>query len=157
MDDFLENIYLVLPALRYDFFSENRKFPALELPKETLRPEVRFVTMVPELRIPAHAVLMDEQFVVQAGSGARLDWIGTDGGHAGYQALFNELVDQGVLVENGDHRVFSDSYGFSSTSAAGAIIKGRATAGPTTWKVENTNQTYREWEADQLNALPEDE
>lgn len=157
MDDFLENIYLVLPALRYDFFSENRKLPALELPQKTSSPVVRFVTMVPELRIPAHAILMDEQFVVQAGSGARLEWIGSEGGHAGYQSLFNELVDQDVLIENGDHRVFSDSYGFSSTSAAGAIIKGRATAGPTTWKVEDTNQTYREWEADQLDALPDDE
>lgn len=157
MDDFLDNTYLVLPALRYDFFSENRKLPDLGSPQKNASTEVNFVTMVPELRIPARARLMDEQFVVQAGSGARLDWIGSEGGHAGYQTLFSELVDQGVLVENGDHRVFSDSYGFSSTSAAGAIVKGRPTAGPTTWKVEGTNQTYREWEGNQLDAVPDEE
>lgn len=157
MDDFLENIYLVLPALRYDFFSENRKILTFEQPDKIESSAVKFVTMVPELRIPARAILMDEQFVVQAGSGARLDWIGADGGHSNYQALFSDLVDQGVLVEKGDHRVFSDSYGFNSTSAAGAIVKGRATAGPTTWKVEGTKKTYRDWEADQLDAVPEHE
>jgi len=157
MDDFLENTYLVLPALRYDFFSENRKVSVPERSREAESHAVRFVTRVPELGIQAHAILMDEQFVVQAGSGARLSWVGAEQGHSGYQSLFNDLVDQGVLVENGDHRVFSDSYGFSSTSAAGAVIKGRATAGPTTWKVEGTRRTYRDWEADQLHAVPDEE
>ncbi len=157
MDDFLENTYLVLPALRYDFFSESRRLPSVELPEETGDHAVSFVTKVPELEIQARAMLLDEQFVVQAGSGARLNWIGAEGGHSSYQSLFNDLVDQGVLTEKGDHRVFSDSYGFSSTSAAGAIVKGRATAGPTTWKVEGTKQTYKDWEADQLDAVSEEE
>lgn len=157
MDDFLENTYLVLPALRYDFFTENRKITVSERSREIQDDVVRFVTRVPELTVQAHAILMDEQFVVQAGSAARLSWVGAEQGHSGYQSLFNDLVDQGILIENGDHRIFSDSYGFSSTSAAGAVIKGRATSGPATWRVEGTNQSYRDWEADQLAAVPEEE
>ncbi|MEW4468023.1 GIY-YIG nuclease family protein [Parasphingorhabdus sp. JC815] len=153
MDDFLENTYLVLPALRYDFFTENRKVLFPKGSETTASDAVRFITRVPGLGVEASAVLIDEQFVVQMGSGARLSWVGAQKGHPGYQTLFNELIDQGILVENGDHRIFSDNYGFSSTSAAGAIIKGRATAGPTTWTVEGTNQKYSDWEADQLDVV----
>jgi len=101
MDDFLGNTYLVLPALRYDFFSENRKVSLPERSEETESDAVRFITRVPELGIQAQAILMDEQFVVQAGSGARLNWIGAQQGHSGYQSLFNDLVEQGILIKNG--------------------------------------------------------
>jgi hypothetical protein len=60
------------------------------------------------------------------------------------------LVDQGVLRKEGDNRVFATNYAFSSTSAAGAVVNGRSTRGPTEWKIKGTTKTYAEWEAEQL-------
>lgn len=34
----------------------------------------------------------------------------------------------------------------------GAICNGRPTAGPVAWKVKGTGQTYKDWEAANLNA-----
>lgn len=151
MDDFLENIYLVLPALRFDFFTEYVR-PSSSRTEDAGASETTFVTFVPELSLIARARIVDGQFVVEAGSHARATWIGTTEGHSGYQSLFERLIDQGILVNQGDYCVFTQAYGFNSPSAAGAVIKGRSTAGPITWKVEGTGMTYKDWEANQIQA-----
>jgi hypothetical protein len=46
--------------------------------------------------------------------------------------------------------MFIQSHAFSSTSAAGAICNGRATAGRIAWKVKGTGQTYKDSEAANL-------
>ena len=66
------------------------------------------------------------------------------------QALKNKLVEKGILADQGKQKVFTESYAFSSTSAAGAVCNGRSTAGPVTWKVKDTGQTYKDWEAEKL-------
>lgn len=68
---------------------------------------------------------------------------------------YAQLVDQGVLVQQGSHRMFSKSYVFSSTSAAAAIVSGRPASGPKSWMVEGTNQNYGDWELAQLQAVEE--
>jgi len=60
------------------------------------------------------------------------------------------LVEQGILVDQGKHKVFTQSYAFPSTSAAGAVCNGRSTAGPIAWKVKGTKKTYKDWEAETL-------
>lgn len=150
MDDFIENIYLVLPALRYDFFTENARDYSMKLDLNPIPEATYFVTNVPEIDLQARAKVVDGQFIVEAGSYARSSWIGVSEHHIGYEALFNSLLDQGVLSQNDDHCIFVQSYRFNSPSAAGAVIKGRPTAGPTTWRVEGTRETYKDWEADQI-------
>jgi hypothetical protein len=54
------------------------------------------------------------------------------------------------LKESGTHRIFTENYAFSSTSAAGAVVNGRSTAGPIAWKLQETNKTYKVWEAAQF-------
>ncbi len=46
-------------------------------------------------------------------------------------------IAEGLLVANGDSYLFSKDYEFSSPSAAGAIVRGGATNGLTSWKNEN--------------------
>ena len=67
-----------------------------------------------------------------------------------------ELVDQGILVPQGSHRVFAKSYVFNSTSAAAAVVSGRPASGPKSWILEHTGQTYGDWEAAQLQAVEHD-
>ena len=64
--------------------------------------------------------------------------------------LHDELVEQGILIIEDSNRIFTENYAFSSTSAAGAVVNGRSTAGPIAWKVVETGQTYKDWEAEKL-------
>lgn len=152
MDDFLENILLVLPALRFDFLTEN------SVPQRRPEPELagveatNFVLATPRRGIEARARLEDGRFIVEAGAKASSEWVGTTSAGSTYGKLFQELVDQGILVVDGEHRTLTRDYAFSSTSGAAAVINGRPASGPISWKLEGTEKTYKDWEHDSLQA-----
>ena len=154
MEDFIENIYLVLPALRFDFFTEYAKNDSPASPEQNMSSAVNFTFDVPKYGIKARARWEDGKFIVEAGSLAR-DKGSSNAAHPTYRDLYAQLVDQGVLVQQGSHRMFSKSYVFSSTSAAAAIVSGRPASGPKSWMVEGTNQNYGDWELAQLQAVDE--
>lgn len=155
MEDFLENIYLVLPALRFDFFTEQTKddTPAATAPAAS--GAVFFTFDIQRHGIKARARWEDGKFIVEAGSLARDKWASA-AAHATYENLYEQLVDQGILLPEGPHRVFSKSYVFNSTSAAAAVVSGRPASGPKSWIVEHTQQTYGDWEAAQLQAVDQE-
>lgn len=87
---------------------------------------------------------LDGQFVVFAGSRARADWVGVEGG---YKVLHEDLVESGTLAPAvGDVREFLRDAYFSSPSAAAAVVWGRSANGRLSWRVPETGQTYAEWE-----------
>lgn len=87
---------------------------------------------------------VDGQFVVFAGSRARADWVGADGG---YKFLHQDLVDNGTLAPPvGEVREFLRDTWFSSPSAAAAVVWGRSANGRMSWRVQDTGQTFAEWE-----------
>ena len=100
--------------------------------------------------VEATARIEDGEFVIQKGSLARGEYIGERSDKYSYWKLYDKLVEKGILAEQGKQKVFTESYAFSSTSAAGAVCNGRSTAGPVTWKVKDTGQTYKDWEAEKL-------
>jgi len=150
MEDFLDNIFLVLPALRFDFFLESTRTKA-SLKEATQKEAPVFVLNVPLHGLTARAQLIDGHFVVEEGSIAQPKWLGDTTVYLGYSKLHEQLLQQGVLVHNGDKAVFAKNYAFSSPSAAGAMITGRATNGQTAWKTID-GKTYREWEATELRV-----
>lgn len=86
---------------------------------------------------------IDGQFLVYAGSTARANWFGADGG---YQALHQDLIDSGALdAAEGEIRKFVRDVYFSSPSAAAAVVWGRSANGRTSWLVKDTGQTWAEW------------
>jgi hypothetical protein len=149
---FLEQIRTVLPVLGFDFLRELTK-PSAPAASNTATPitrSPRFSLEVPRYRISAQGQEIDGEFFVLKGSKARAEWVGTE---RGYQGLFKQLVDEGMLVaDGGEHLTFSDDYAFSSPSAAAAVVCGRAANGRTSWVVEGTGQTYAAWQEQQLNA-----
>jgi hypothetical protein len=148
MDDFLDNIYLVLPALKFDFLSESTR-PQRSASALPDIPEIpRFTLKSARHGLEAHAYIENGDFIIETGSKARQDWIG-DKKH-NYVKLHNELLAQGVLVPAGDYLVFGQNYAFSSPSAAGAIVTGRSSRGPIEWKVHGTEKTYAEWEREEI-------
>lgn len=87
---------------------------------------------------------IDGQFLVYAGSTARANWFGINGG---YKALYDDLVESGALdAAEGDIRKFTQDFYFSSPSAAAAVIWGRSANGRADWLVKDTGQTLAEWE-----------
>lgn len=87
---------------------------------------------------------VDGQFLVHAGSRARAGWVGAEGG---YQALHQDMIDNGTLAPVvGDTREFLRDALFSSPSAAAAVVWGRAANGRQSWRVAETGQTFGEWE-----------
>jgi len=150
---FLEQIRTVLPVLGFDFLRELTK-PSAPATASTAAPvsrSPRFSLEVPRYRLSAQGQEIDGEFFVLKGSKARAEWVGTE---RGYQGLFKQLVDEGVLIaDGGEHLTFSDDYAFSSPSAAAAVVCGRAANGRTSWVVEGAGQTYAAWQDSQLNSL----
>jgi hypothetical protein len=159
MEAFLENILIVLPALRVDIFIQRAR-PALARssdPVPVLAPTgggvagaATFMLTVRKYSITATAVAENGEFVVQEGSLARLNWEGREVSRSTYADLHDELKRAGVLAPVGDHCVFTENYAFTSASAAAAVVSGRQTNGAVEWCTPE-GVTYKAWEADQLN------
>lgn len=150
MEAFLEYLLMVLPALRVDIFlRKTRPKPDTITPKPDNQAPV-FILDNTKHKIHATAILENGEFIVQAGSQARLRWEGDLTDKTSYWKLFNELMGQGVLKVAGQTSVFTENYAFSSTSAAGAVVNGRSSRGPTEWKLKSDGRTYRQWEQSQL-------
>lgn len=152
MEDFLDNIFLVLPALKFDYFIENtRSINTAKIPDSVQRSEEPiFILKTPKFNLSATAHIEDSHFVVEAGSKARSEWVGDFSKKTSYSKLYNELVEQGIIIPDGPNCKFTKSYAFNSPSAAGAVINGRSTNGTTAWKLKGSNKTYKQWEAEEL-------
>lgn len=147
---FMEQIRTVLPVLSYDFLREraraNSQVAGPKVPAAVESP--RFVAEVKKHKIIAYAKEIDGDFIVLNGSLARSSWEGALGG---YTSLFNQLVEEKVLVPGeGGLRVFADDYAFASPSAAAAVVSGRSANGRVHWVVEGTGQTYGDWQSQQV-------
>ena len=149
---FMEQIRTVLPVLGFDFLRETSR-PSREpeaAPASELEASPCFTLEVPRHGIRATGQELDGEFYVFKGSLARGSWIGTE---RGYQSLYNQLCEDGVLVEGSDGtRVFSEDQSFSSPSAAAAVVSGRSANGRTSWKAEDSGLTYGEWQDRQVSA-----
>ena len=158
MEAFLDYLLMVLPALRIDMFQEYAK-PRKATPSDSAI-EATSTGPVFELfnkkhGLSAKATLEGNDFTVQEGSLARFKWAGKGTREKDtYAALHDELRKTGVLVEDGAQCRFAKSYAFRSPSAAAAVVNGRPANGTVEWRVEGTSQTYKDWEAAQLEAVP---
>lgn len=153
MEVFLDTLLMVLPALRIDCFLEQTRSSVEQTSQRVSDQETPVFELVSSNSgVDATAILEDGELVVQAGSCARGKWVGNATTEHHYANLYRELVRTGVLAPDGEHTVFTKNYAFKSTSAAGAVINGRPTAGPVAWKLKGADKTYKEWERETLAA-----
>ena len=163
MEAFLDNLLTVLPAVRVDMFIERaRPTPAASVPVHAVALDgggnvFKFGLENRKNKIEATAVLINGEFVVEAGSLARLNWE-SKSAHT-YSLLHAELKRSGVLREDGTHCIFTQNYAFQSPSAAAAVVNGRPSNGTLDWRNLASGWTYKEWEArilqDPSTPLPE--
>ena len=157
MEVFLDYLLMILPALRIDMFLDIRRPARCAVePAQQEDEEVVFELNAAGLR--ATAVLKGREFVVQQDSQARADWVGPPR-YRSYAQDHADLVRSGKLseVREDGHRVFTEDYPFTRPSAAASVVLGRSESGLTAWKVQGSDQTYRDWERNQLGDPPEGE
>src|SRR5690625_1594088 len=94
MESFLEQVFLVLPAVRIDYFLEHTRPIEAEPSPSVGRPGPIFELKVAKHSVHGKARLVDGEFVVQKGSLARSAWVSLD---KGYKKLYDELVDAGKI------------------------------------------------------------
>lgn len=151
MESFLEYLLMMLPALRVDMFVEYaKKTPAIPI-STSAQTSPRFTLINKKHGLHATAILVDGDFIVEAGSIARPKWAGKGTWDSGYAQLHEELRKTGVLRDEPGRCVFDKSYAFRSPSAAAAVVNGRPANGTIEWRVEDEGLTYKAWEAQQLS------
>jgi Domain of unknown function (DUF4357) len=152
MEEFLDTLFLVLPALGVDLFT-SRKRPVVQVAPTAISPVVmQFVMDVPKHGVHAVAVLMNDEFVVQKGSGARSGWESKAEANHSYGDLHARLVSDGVIVVTEGKGIFAENYAFASPSAAAAIVAGRSANGRTSWRLAGSTKTYADWDTEQLGV-----
>ena len=151
METFLQYIFMVLPALKIDIFSQKLNTKKYSNENATIGDVAKFELNSKRYGLNATAQQIQNEFIVLKGSISRESWVGkrTSGS---YGKLYQELIKTKVLITQGNKRVFSTDYAFKSPSAAASVVFGRASNGRIEWKVENQNTTYHEWDEIRLSA-----
>lgn len=103
---------MVMPAIGINAFLQKSRPKLLEAQKnDTRTTETVFVIKSSRLGLEAEAILQNGEFVVKSGSIARKSWQ-SDPNH-GYAPLFKKLVDNKILADRGEFRVFETDYAFA--------------------------------------------
>jgi hypothetical protein len=154
MEELIAMLLSVLPTIRVDLFVNKKRPDDTETIEESQieNPVFELTLQLENNIITATAKLENGEFVVQQGSLARGEYIGKRSKSTYYWRLYDRLVELGILVKckDGDNLIFTENYAFQSTSAAAAVCRGMSSSGPKSWKVEGTEQPYKEWEAESL-------
>ncbi|HEU5329836.1 MAG TPA: GIY-YIG nuclease family protein [Thermomicrobiales bacterium] len=156
MESFLAEMRLLLPTLGYSFVqvqpvTSTASTPAaptaLSSPAST---SPIFQMTMTQSGITAKAQQINGQFVVLKGSFARKD------PHTALPssivAFRDQLCQKGILADTTQNGCleFLEDVTFSSPSYAAAAIAGTSTNGRLAWHVEQTGETYKAWQANQV-------
>lgn len=159
MEYFISQIRLILPVLGLEFLREKPRVSHISETSQQAADQARddagpvFVARSKKYDITAEAQEIEGDFVVLSGSEAVPEWIST-ASHS-YLSLHESLFEEGKLVLNANKTkaIFQEDVSFKSPSAAAAVVYGRASNGRTEWKVKGTNQTYADWQDEQIASV----
>lgn len=160
MEYFLSQILLILPVVGFEGV---RPRPTLsQRPSETadtlrgtdmVEPAQTFQLQMPSIGLVANAVESGGEFVVTAGSTARVEgqqsW-------KSYKPLRDQLVEEGKLVTSANPVLFEfkEDVTFRSPSAAAAVVLARNANGRIEWVHAGTGQEYGQFKDQTLMVKP---
>ena len=136
MEEFIEYIKMLVNTLGHKVFDEKREFK----PKQ--KQEIFYIKAARGAE--AQGEPSSEGFVVFKGSKAAGSTVPSM--TSNFINIRQSLIDQSVIVQNGDIFEFPDDYIFSSPSTAAAIVLGRNANGLTEWKLKS-GKTLKEFES----------
>jgi len=135
MEEFIENIKMLVNTLGHKVFEEKREFK----PKQ----KHEIFSIKAARGADGQGEPSSDGFVVFKGSKAAATIVNSM--TANFIVLRQKLIDNGVLVDKGEFYEFSDDYIFSSPSTAAVMIMGRNANGLTEWK-QKDGKTLKDFE-----------
>lgn len=157
MEYFIEQVRLVLPVLGYDVLKEpfvDRVQDVAQFLADPTTPvqDVRLQLRSSRIGLKASAIEREGEVIVHAGSLADAN---PEFAMNQYGALRDRLIAEGTLqpTEDGSFLQFTSAAVFNSPSAAAAVIYGRNANGRTSWLLEGTSRTLRDYQNERLPEL----
>lgn len=139
MEEFLENVKLLVNTLGHKVFEEKREFKAKAKQQEY------FVIIAPR-GANAQGEPTSEGFVVFKGSKIATSTVASF--PPSMEKLRQELLDKKIVIQNGENLELTDDYIFGSPSTAASIIMGRNANGLIEWKLPN-GRTLKGFESEE--------
>jgi Domain of unknown function (DUF4357) len=136
MEEFIDNIKLLVNTLGHKVFEEKREFK----PKQ--KQQVFFLKAA--RGADAQGEPTSDGFVVFKGSKAAGSTVASI--TPSFLTLRQKLIKEGVLVDKGEYFEFPDDYIFSSPSTAACMVLGRNANGLTEWKLQE-GKSLKEFES----------
>lgn len=138
MNTYLSNMIYVLEALGYDLFSVRERTSAAPTKKlEDTRAETQSLILDLYAALPKRpderAYLRYEDGAYVLMSGSLINGKVTDSLPANVRKLREQLVQDGGLIDRGDHLELTRDIPFSKPSPASALVKGRSSTGYQDW------------------------
>ena len=143
-DNFLEQALTLLPVLNIDYFDQTA------IPTSSVSsPRFTFVTRAGT----AEAEIINNEFVVLKNSNTSPNETQSIG--PSNRQLRAQLRANGSIANDpaSGKWIFTRNVSFETPSAAAGVVGGASIAGPTAWKIVATQQTYRDWLQNQVNAV----
>lgn len=140
MEEFIENIKLLVNTLGHKLFEEKR-----ELKTKTKLQQDFFVIVAPR-GADAQGEPTSEGFVVFKGSKIATSTVPSFS--TSFLKLRQSLIDKGIIIAKNESLELTDDYIFGSPSTAAAIVMGRNANGQTEWKLPN-GRTLRGYESEE--------
>lgn len=141
MEEFVENIKMLVNTLGHKVFDEKRDFK----PKQ----KVEIFAIKAARGADGQGVPTSDGFVVFKGSKAASTIVNSM--TPSFVKLRQKLIDEGVLVNKIEYFEFSDDYIFSSPSTAAVMVMGRNANGLSEWKLKD-GKTLKEFETNEKTA-----
>lgn len=147
MEQFISQVGIALPVLGLNLLRSARgpQSPMLS-PNVQGRSPAQFTLTQKREGLTAHAVEVDGEFTVLAGSRTRHD--GSSSGS--YSRLREQLEADGTIDTRVEPAVFTKDQTFGSPSAAASVVTGRASNGRVAWVSDDTGLTYGDWQNREL-------
>ncbi len=141
MEEFIENIKMLVNTLGHKVFDEKREFK----PKQ----KHEIFSIKAARGADGQGEPSSDGFVVLKGSKAAATIVNSM--TASFIVLRQKLIDDGVLVDKGEFYEFSDDYIFSSPSTAAVMVMGRNANGLTEWK-QKDGKTLKDFENNEKSS-----
>ena len=141
MEEFVENIKMLVNTLGHKVFDEKRDFK----PKQ----KIEIFAIKAARGADGQGEPTSDGFVVLKGSKAASTIVNSM--TPSFVKLRQKLIDEGVLVNKIEYFEFSDDYIFSSPSTAAVMVMGRNANGLSEWKLKD-GKTLKEFETNEKTA-----
>lgn len=141
MEEFIENIKMLVNTLGHKVFDEKRDFKSKQKLETFLIKAARGAD--------GQGEPTSDGFVVFKGSKAASTIVNSM--TPSFIKFRQKLIDEGVLIDRLEYFEFSDDYVFSSPSTAAVIIMGRNANGLSEWKLKN-GTTLKEFETNEKTS-----